>query len=48
MSDQNNNAPAGAQALFRGLAVIDAIAQGARTLAAIGEVIGCTRSTTHR
>nr|WP_312509012.1 IclR family transcriptional regulator [Pseudomonas luteola] len=48
MSDQNNNAPAGAQALFRGLAVIDAIAQGARTLATIGEVIGCTRSTTHR
>jgi DNA-binding IclR family transcriptional regulator len=48
MSDQNNNAPAGAQALFRGLAVIDAVAQGARTLAAIGEAIGCTRSTTHR
>lgn len=41
-------APTGAQALFRGLAVIDALAAGARSLAAIGEAIGLARSTTHR
>lgn len=41
-------APAGAQALFRGLAVLDAVAQGASSLADIGATIGCTRSTTHR
>ncbi|MBB3104621.1 IclR family transcriptional regulator [Azomonas macrocytogenes] len=44
----NNNIPTGAQALFRGLAVIDAVAQGAGSLQAIGAHIGCTRSTTHR
>jgi DNA-binding IclR family transcriptional regulator len=49
MSDKNNNPiPTGAQALFRGLAVIDAVAQGASSLADIGARIGCTRSTTHR
>ncbi|MDH1263978.1 IclR family transcriptional regulator [Pseudomonas sp. GD03944] len=49
MSDKNNNqAPSGAQALFRGLAVIEAVAQGASSLADIGAAIGCTRSTTHR
>lgn len=40
--------PAGTQTLLRGLAVIDAVAKGARTLPAIGAAIGCTRSTTHR
>jgi DNA-binding IclR family transcriptional regulator len=48
MNEQNKNTPAGAQALFRGLAVIDAVAEGAVTLQRIGDVIGCTRSTTHR
>lgn len=49
MHDKNNNhAPTGAQALFRGLAVIDAVAQGASSLVDIGATIGCTRSTTHR
>lgn len=33
---------------MRGLAVIDAVAEGHHGLAAIGEHIGCTRSTTHR
>jgi len=46
--DNNKEAPLGAQALFRGLAVIDAVSQGADSLAAIGAAIGCTRSTTHR
>ncbi|GHC21917.1 IclR family transcriptional regulator [Kushneria pakistanensis] len=40
--------PVGAQALLRGLAVIDAVAAGHHGLAAIGEHINCTRSTTHR
>ncbi|WP_245955218.1 IclR family transcriptional regulator [Kushneria indalinina] len=40
--------PTGAQALMRGLAVIDAVAEGHHGLAAIGERINCTRSTTHR
>lgn len=48
MTEHNNNAPAGAQALFRGLAVIEAVADGARSLQRIGDAIGCTRSTTHR
>ena len=47
-ADHDKQAPAGAQALFRGLAVIDAVAQGACSLADIGAAIGCTRSTTHR
>ncbi|WP_408836171.1 IclR family transcriptional regulator [Acidisphaera sp. L21] len=38
----------GTQTLLRGMAVIDAVAEGALTLAAIGVAIGCTRSTTHR
>ncbi|SDH64921.1 transcriptional regulator, IclR family [Pseudomonas flavescens] len=46
--DNHHHAPQGAQALFRGLAVIDAVAQGAGSLAGIGAAIGCTRSTTHR
>ena len=40
--------PAGTQTLLRGLAVIDAVAKGARTLQSIGKTIGYTRSTTHR
>ncbi|RKR03394.1 IclR family transcriptional regulator [Kushneria sinocarnis] len=40
--------PAGTQALMRGLAVIEAVAEGSTSLAAIGERIGCSRSTTHR
>jgi DNA-binding IclR family transcriptional regulator len=38
----------GTQAMSRGLAVVEAVAAGAETLAAIGEAIGCTRSTTQR
>ncbi|SHL28376.1 IclR family transcriptional regulator [Phytopseudomonas punonensis] len=48
LEQSDNQAPAGAQALFRGLAVIEAVAQGARSLADISAAIGCTRSTTHR
>ena len=40
--------PAGTQALFRGLAAMEAIANGSRSLQSIGTFIGCTRSTTHR
>jgi len=47
-ADHDKQAPAGAQALFRGLAVVDAVARGACSLADIGAAIGCTRSTTHR
>jgi len=39
---------AGAQTLYRGLAVLQAVADGADCLPRIGEVIGCTRSTTQR
>ena len=45
MSEQ---AVAGAQTLYRGLAVLQAVADGANCLPRIGEVIGCTRSTTQR
>jgi DNA-binding IclR family transcriptional regulator len=48
MTEHNNNTPAGAQALFRGLAVIDAVAEGATNLQRIVDAVGCTRSTTHR
>lgn len=48
LEDHDKSAPAGAQALFRGLAVLDAVARGASSLADIGATIGCTRSTTHR
>ncbi len=41
-------APLGTQTLLRGMAVIEAVAEGAQGLAPIGERIGCTRSTTHR
>ncbi|MDR3535404.1 MAG: IclR family transcriptional regulator [Acetobacteraceae bacterium] len=39
---------AGAQAVHRALAIIDAISHGTRSLQAIAERIGCTRSTCHR
>ncbi|MFC0338405.1 IclR family transcriptional regulator [Kushneria avicenniae] len=48
MTNSLSSRPAGAQALMRGLAVIDAVADGHHDLAAIGERIQCTRSTTHR
>ncbi len=38
----------GTQTLLRGLAVIQAVAQGARDLKAIAALVGTTRSTTHR
>jgi len=40
--------PAGTQTLIRGLAVLDAVASGCRTLGEIGQAVACTRSTTHR
>ncbi|GAB7538443.1 IclR family transcriptional regulator [Burkholderia sp. 3C] len=39
---------AGTQTLLRGLAIIEAIAGGARDMRAIGAALGTTRSTTHR
>ncbi|MBD8601611.1 MULTISPECIES: IclR family transcriptional regulator [unclassified Pseudomonas] len=41
-------APTGTQTLLRGLAVIQAVAGGARDLKEIARRIGTTRSTTHR
>jgi DNA-binding IclR family transcriptional regulator len=38
----------GAQTLIRGLAVLQAVADGANSLPRIGQSIGCTRSTTQR
>jgi DNA-binding IclR family transcriptional regulator len=40
--------PTGTQTLLRGLAVVQAVAAGARDLKAIAQQIGTTRSTTHR
>ncbi len=40
--------PPGTQTLMRGLAVIEAVAAGHRTLTDIAATIGCSRSTTHR
>jgi DNA-binding IclR family transcriptional regulator len=39
---------AGTQTLVRGLAVLDAVAEGATTLSELATAIGLTRSTTHR
>lgn len=39
---------AGTQTLVRGLEVVDAVAEGATTLAELASAIGLTRSTTHR
>lgn len=41
-------APTGTQTLTRGLAVIQAVADGARDLKQISQMLGTTRSTTHR
>lgn len=41
-------APTGTQTLTRGLAVIQAVADGARDLKQISQALGTTRSTTHR
>lgn len=41
-------APTGTQTLLRGLAVVHAVANGARDLKDIARAIGTTRSTTHR
>src|SRR5580692_1659791 len=38
----------GTQTLVRGLDVVDAVAEGATTLAELATAIGLTRSTTHR
>ncbi len=48
MTTSSASHPVGAQALMRGLTVIDAVFEGHHDLAAIGERIQCTRSTTHR
>jgi DNA-binding IclR family transcriptional regulator len=42
------NAPAGTQTLARGLAILEAAANGARDLRAFGAALGTGRSTTHR
>ncbi|KAF3999633.1 IclR family transcriptional regulator [Glaciimonas immobilis] len=45
---QNGANPTGTQTLTRGLAVMHAVAGGARDLMEIAAVVGTTRSTTHR
>ncbi len=45
---KNAAAPTGTQTLLRGLAVVQAVAGGARDLKEIARLIGTTRSTTHR
>jgi DNA-binding IclR family transcriptional regulator len=45
---EKRQALAGTQTLVRGLEVLDAVAQGATTLAELATAIGLTRSTTHR
>ncbi|MBA1290436.1 IclR family transcriptional regulator [Pseudomonas japonica] len=47
-TDTPSAAPAGTQTLLRGLAVIQAVAAGARDLKGIAAHLGTTRSTTHR
>ena len=46
--DSSKTAPTGTQTLLRGLAVVHAVANGARDLKDIARAIGTTRSTTHR
>jgi hypothetical protein len=46
--DPDAAAPAGTQTLMRGLAVVQAVADGARDLKEICARIGVARSTTHR
>ncbi|WP_201747354.1 IclR family transcriptional regulator [Glaciimonas sp. PCH181] len=45
---QNGSSPTGTQTLMRGLAVVHAVAAGARDLMQIAAAVGTTRSTTHR
>jgi len=45
---KKKHALAGTQTLVRGLEVVDAVAEGATTLAELATAIGLTRSTTHR
>ncbi|MBD8493151.1 IclR family transcriptional regulator [Pseudomonas syringae] len=47
-ADSKEPALAGTQTLMRGLAVVQAVAAGARDLKEIARAIGTTRSTTHR
>ncbi|MEN0108618.1 MAG: IclR family transcriptional regulator [Pseudomonas sp.] len=42
------DAPTGTQTLLRGLGLVHAVASGARDLKQIAQLIGTTRSTTHR
>ncbi|PTQ73658.1 IclR family transcriptional regulator [Pseudomonas sp. GV071] len=46
--DGKTAAPTGTQTLLRGLGVVQAVASGARDLKQIAQLIGTTRSTTHR
>ena len=46
--DPDAAAPAGTQTLMRGLAVVQAVADGARDLKELCARIGVARSTTHR
>ncbi|MGE7993247.1 IclR family transcriptional regulator [Pseudomonas sp. NPDC089554] len=48
MQEDPKTAPTGTQTLLRGLAVVQAVAAGARDLKDIARLIGTTRSTTHR
>ncbi|KMO28839.1 transcriptional regulator [Methylobacterium variabile] len=43
-----DGAAPGSQTLLRGLAILEAVAGGARDLAGLSAVLGTTRSTTHR
>ena len=47
-ANHNNGTPTGTQTLTRGLAVLQAVAGGARELKEISRIVGTTRSTTHR
>ncbi|ASG20257.1 transcriptional regulator [Nitrospirillum viridazoti CBAmc] len=46
--DEIKGAPSGSQTLFRGLDVIDVVAEGSIALPALSERLGLTKSTTHR
>ncbi|WP_279357333.1 IclR family transcriptional regulator [Methylobacterium indicum] len=47
-STGEGGAAPGSQTLLRGLAILEAVAGGARDLAALSAALGTTRSTTHR
>ncbi|MBB6252965.1 IclR family transcriptional regulator [Nitrospirillum iridis] len=46
--EEGKGAPSGSQTLFRGLDVIDVVAEGIIALPALSERLGLTKSTTHR